>query len=302
MNIFKSFCIAISMYSRIPVPNFEWKEKDMKHAIVFFPLIGLLIGAAEYAVYYYFKEWDLPAMAATVIMCVIPIIITGGIHLDGFMDSSDAINCFGDKEKRLQVLKDPHVGSFAIIRLITFVGLFLAAVYMILYYSFEGGLISYSVDVFQEYNVIGMPETPVAPYNIEELIMVWCLCFTLARVMSAFSAVVLPSANKEGTLFRFSGRYSEKVLELENNNDKSGINKVSLVILIVEEIAVIAAMLCINPAAGGVLTGTTVLVFMYYWMRSKKLFGGVNGDLAGWFLCLAELWMTILTAFMSVMA
>ena len=54
------------MYSRIPVPHFEWKEKDMKHAIIFFPLIGLLVGGAEYGVYYYFKEWDLPAMAAAI--------------------------------------------------------------------------------------------------------------------------------------------------------------------------------------------------------------------------------------------
>ena len=158
------------------------------------------------------------------------------------------------------------------------------------------------MDVFQEYSVVGMPETPVAPYTIEELIMVWCLGFTLSRVMSAFSAVVLPSANKEGTLFRFSGRYTEKALELEKNNDKKGVDKVSLAILIIEEVAIIAAMICINPAAGGVLTGTTVLVFMYYWMRGRKLFGGVTGDLAGWFLCLAELWMTMLTAFMSVMA
>ena len=170
MNIFKSFCIAISMYSRIPVPHFEWKEKDMKHAIIFFPLIGLLVGAAEYGVYYYFKEWDLPAMAAAIIMCVIPILITGGIHLDGYCDFTDALFSYADKEKRLEIMSDPHIGSFAVMR---------ACLYLIVQTALLANLPS-----------------------LEAAVCVSC-GYVLSRGLSGLAAVTLRSAKSEGSLQSF---------------------------------------------------------------------------------------------------
>lgn len=45
MSVLKSFVIAFAMYSRIPVPQFEWKERDMRYVICFFPFVGVVIGA-----------------------------------------------------------------------------------------------------------------------------------------------------------------------------------------------------------------------------------------------------------------
>lgn len=50
-------------------------------------------------------------------MALIPVIVTGGIHLDGFADTVDALSSYGDREKKLQILKDPHTGAFAVIGL-----------------------------------------------------------------------------------------------------------------------------------------------------------------------------------------
>ena len=47
MKIIKGFVIAFSIYSKIPVPQFDWKEEDMQYHLCFFPLIGLIIGALE---------------------------------------------------------------------------------------------------------------------------------------------------------------------------------------------------------------------------------------------------------------
>ena len=47
MKIIKGFVIAFSIYSKIPVPQFDWKEEDMQYHLCFFPLIGLVIGALE---------------------------------------------------------------------------------------------------------------------------------------------------------------------------------------------------------------------------------------------------------------
>ena len=54
---------------------------------------------------------------------IIPLVITGGFHVDGFMDTVDAIRSYRSKEEKLEILKDPHIGSFAVIKFVT-AGLF----------------------------------------------------------------------------------------------------------------------------------------------------------------------------------
>lgn len=48
MHILKSLVIAFSIYSKIPVPQFEWKEEDMKYMLCFFPWVGAVIGGCVY--------------------------------------------------------------------------------------------------------------------------------------------------------------------------------------------------------------------------------------------------------------
>lgn len=45
MNVLKSLAIALAMYSKLPVPNIEWEEKNMRYAMGFFPIVGVIIGA-----------------------------------------------------------------------------------------------------------------------------------------------------------------------------------------------------------------------------------------------------------------
>ena len=47
MYLFRSLAIAISMYSKIPVPMVEWNEKNMKYAMCFFPVVGAVTGALQ---------------------------------------------------------------------------------------------------------------------------------------------------------------------------------------------------------------------------------------------------------------
>ena len=48
MQIVKGIIIAFSMYSRIPMPQFEWKDEDMKYMLCFVPWIGIVIGLCVY--------------------------------------------------------------------------------------------------------------------------------------------------------------------------------------------------------------------------------------------------------------
>ena len=116
-SLWNSFLIALSMYSRIPVPQAEWTEKNLRWALCFFPLVGAVIGALGYGVYCLCEFLALPQLLAGALLTALPVVVTGGIHLDGFADTVDALSSYGDREKKLQILKDPNTGAFAVIGL-----------------------------------------------------------------------------------------------------------------------------------------------------------------------------------------
>ena len=120
MRIFKSLCIAFSMYSKIPVPQFEWKEEDMKYSLCFLPFVGIVIGALLVFWRNTASLLGIGSLCHTMIAAAIPVIVTGGIHLDGYMDTMDAIHSYQDKEKKLEILKDPHIGAFSVIMLLLY--------------------------------------------------------------------------------------------------------------------------------------------------------------------------------------
>lgn len=116
MYLFGSLAVALALYSKIPVPIVDWNEKNMKYAICFFPVVGVVTGIVEYAAGYVLLMWtDCENLFFAAVMTLIPILVTGGIHMDGFADTVDALSSCGDRQKKLEILKDPHTGAFAII-------------------------------------------------------------------------------------------------------------------------------------------------------------------------------------------
>lgn len=112
--VMESFVIAFSMYSRIPMPFVEWSERGMKYAFCFFPLIGLVIGACVSMFAWAAQKAGLGILAFALLGTAIPLLITGGIHMDGFLDVTDARSSYQSRERKLEILKDPHAGAFAI--------------------------------------------------------------------------------------------------------------------------------------------------------------------------------------------
>ena len=106
-SILESFVIAFSMYSRIPMPFVEWSECGMKYAFCFFPLIGVVIGACVCAFCWLSVQAGLGILAFSLLGTAVPLLITGGIHMDGFLDVTDARSSFQSRERKLEILKDP---------------------------------------------------------------------------------------------------------------------------------------------------------------------------------------------------
>ena len=119
-----SFGIAFSMYSRIPMMRCDWTEENMKYVMCFFPWIGAVIGALCFG-WYHLASWlSVDAVLAVIVLMMIPVFVTGGIHLDGMLDTADALSSWRPLERRIEILKDSHAGAFAIM---VCCGYFLAA-------------------------------------------------------------------------------------------------------------------------------------------------------------------------------
>lgn len=122
MTALQTIAVAFAMFSALPMPQFAWNEKNMRYALCAFPLIGVVIGA----LWCLCGALPLPDFARAAGFCLMPVWVTGGIHLDGYADTCDALSSYGDTAKKLEILKDPHCGAFAVIRLCSYFIAYLA--------------------------------------------------------------------------------------------------------------------------------------------------------------------------------
>ena len=242
----KSVIIAFAMYSKLPMPRVDWEKKTLSWALCWFPLVGLFIGAALWlwlALAHWLGFGDIFTAAFALLL---PIALSGGIHLDGFCDTCDALSSHQSREKKLEILKDSHTGAFAII---------CCGLYLLMFFA-----------AWCQVEAAGRTA------------LVLGLGPVLSRSLSGLFAVTLPNARGTGLLATFTGPMDAARAR---------------VVLAVWAIAAAAVMVFLSPWTGvGVLAGAA-LACVYYVATAKRQFGGVTGDLAGFFLQLCELGMVL---------
>ena len=244
MHLLNAVIIAFSTYSRLPMPQVEWSQENRRYAMCFFPLIGVVIGGALWLWLLVCEKANLGTLIKGAFGAVIPLLISGGIHMDGFMDTTDALSSWQPKEKKLEILKDSHVGAFAVMG---------CACYMLL----MGALLS---------------EASVA--DGAGLIAV----FVASRALSAWALAVFKSARPNGMLNTFAEASAKRALFAST--------AVYLLTCL--------GLWCLRGlwlAAGCILAAT--LMTLAYRHTAYKQFGGVTGDLAGWYSQLTELLLVI---------
>lgn len=166
MHVLKGLVIAFASYTRIPLPQVDWSEENRRWSMCFFPLIGVVVGGLIWLWLALCDGLHIGPFLRGAIGAVLPLLVTGGIHMDGFMDVTDAMSSWQTKEKRLEILKDSHVGAFAVIA---------CGAYLLL----MAGLLSECTAA----QGLGLTAA-----------------FVLSRSMSAYAMVALPQAKKQGML------------------------------------------------------------------------------------------------------
>ena len=243
-----SALVAVSMFSALPMPQkrLRWDADGMKYMMAAFPLVGIIIGAVIFAWVWLARWLSLPPILVSLGFTLIPVALTGGIHLDGLADASDALGANTTPERRREILKDPRAGAFAVIG----VGVYLVA-YLGLALAFDAAL----------WNVVLL-----------------CIGFVTSRTMSGLAVISFPPV-KDGTAKMFRDAAAKR------------------------SFAILAVILVICTAGAVTLMmfdkiGEITLVVWYFSQfccffnlkhMAKRKFGGMSGDLAGWFLQINEL-------------
>ena len=240
MVILQSLIIALSMYSKIPLPQVPWTEENTRHVMCFFPVVGIITGGCVWSAGTFLLRNDWGTLLFAAVMTLLPIMISGGIHMDGLLDTIDALSSYGDRERKLEILKDSHAGAFAVI-----------------------GACCYFTACLGLWSEV-----------TEEMLPIIACGYVLSRGLSGFAVLTFPSASDKGLARTF----------------KEGTRRLHAAALLIFFVLFPAAvMLTAAPRFGGMAVAGAAGVFLYYRVMSLRKFGGVTGDLAGYFLQLCEL-------------
>lgn len=138
MKYFRAFLAAFGMFTAIPMPQLDWDMEHGSRMTACLGFVGAVLGALYLGLSKLIALLPVPAPLFAVLFVAAAYLLTGFLHLDGFMDVCDALLSHRDAEGRRRILKDPHCGSFAVICLMLVLSANFASVYAL--YTANGGI------------------------------------------------------------------------------------------------------------------------------------------------------------------
>nr|WP_315019996.1 adenosylcobinamide-GDP ribazoletransferase [uncultured Aminipila sp.] len=261
MKYITAFFMAWGNFFAVPCPCKLWDNNLRRLQLVFFPLIGLLMGVLWYLLYRGMALINIPLQLKAAAMTIYPFAISGFIHLDGFMDCCDAIMSRRELEERQRILKDSHVGAFAVISVI---------ILFIIYYSAMWAAIE--------------PEAIINAAGLESF-QLWGLVLIpfVSRACSAYGVLnFVPIGHSQ-----YKASYDEKI------NRQYGLVLNLMIFVVITIAAIIPAIASYSYSDIGAESAITAIVttvvthhlMMFY---GRKQLGGMSGDIAGYALTISE--------------
>ena len=126
-----NFLLAFQFLTVIPLKIKKVSEQKIADSVIYFPLIGAVMGLSLAGLNQLLFHLNFPNLALSAILIVSLIIITGGMHLDGLSDTADAFLSVRPQEEMLKIMRDSHVGVMGALSLISAIVLKIALFYSI---------------------------------------------------------------------------------------------------------------------------------------------------------------------------
>ena len=245
MKYLTGFFMTWGNFCSLPCPVKRWDSGCKSLMLGFLPSIGLIIGLIWAAIYVGLVYLGFPFLVVSFILAFLPFALCGFMHMDGFMDCSDAIMSRKPLEDRQRILKDTHTGAFSVI----------SAIFMILaYFAFISTAASLGMDFI---NLVIITVLSRSVSGLEVL---------LSRPLGTSQYVELDEANQE-------------IDAATKSTKKQG------VILLVVQLVIYAALAFWASsyyAATALVYGAVVLGTLISVTYAKKQLGGMSGDIAGY--------------------
>jgi adenosylcobinamide-GDP ribazoletransferase len=231
------------------MPQIPWDEKNMRFSLLFFPGVGVVIAALLYLLYIFFTFWNLSSVFFSAAAVFSVIVFTGGLHLDGYCDTVDALCSRQEREQKLKILKDVHLGAFAVVYTIALLLLQFGAWHQL----------------FLKPHCLGMV----------------LISFIISRSLGALALVSFPAAKKEGLGYTFRNQASQRIIKI---------------VLVCYLLLCFTVLFYIAVLPATVIILALLISYLWFYRLSKKHFGGLTGDLTGFYLVVCETLILVLGA------
>lgn len=116
-----NFLLAIQFLTIIPLKISGINDKKIAKSVIFFPIVGLLLGVFLIAINRSLSFLNLSPLVASTILIIALVVTTGGIHSDGLADTTDALLSAKSKDEMLTVMRDPHIGTMGVLGLLSII-------------------------------------------------------------------------------------------------------------------------------------------------------------------------------------
>lgn len=121
----------VQFMTRIPIPIDTGFDEEFHKGIVYFPIVGLILGICYYVLalagLFFFNEY----ITAILVLCG-EAVLTGGLHLDGLGDTFDGLYSYRDKDRILEIMKDSRLGTNGLLAILFVILLKVGLIYEIL--------------------------------------------------------------------------------------------------------------------------------------------------------------------------
>ena len=268
MKLLTGFLMTWGNFCSLPCPVKRWDDNCKSLMLGFLPTIGLVIGLLWAGIYVGLVYLSFPFLVVSFILAFLPFSLCGFMHMDGFMDCSDAIMSRRPLEERQRILKDTHTGAFAVI----------SAVFMILgYFAFISTAASMGMD-FVNIVIITVLSRSIAGLEV-----------LLSRPLgtSQYAALADSSVSEADETGETSAADEADVTEeaAETKQKPTAATKKQGIILLIIQLIIytasgfLASSFYLSTALvyGAVVIGTFIAI-----TYAKKQLGGMSGDIAGY--------------------